>query len=130
MITVWRESDESSFQSEEENGEVANLYLMAQEDKVTSKFMDESYEELHVALADLISEFEKLSSKYRHLEVKNQSLLKENITLLNCKDKLSKENDRLVKEVEKLRPIVDKFTLSSQKLNLILDNQKVVYEKD
>ena len=129
MIVTWRESNESSSQSEEENEEVANLCLMAQEDKVTSKFMDESYDELQVALADLISKFKKLSSKYRNLEVKNQSLLKENINLLNYKDNLSKENDRLVKEVEKLKPIVDKFTLSSQKLNLVLDSQKAVYDK-
>ena len=32
-------------------------------------------------------------------------------------------------KVDKFKPIVDKFTLSSQKLNLILDNQKTVFDK-
>ena len=34
MIVTWGESDESSFQLEEENDKVANLCLMALEDKV------------------------------------------------------------------------------------------------
>ena len=129
MVTTQGESDDSSSQSKEENEEVANLCLMAQEDEVTSEFLDDSYNELHGAFANLILEFEKLSSKYRKLEVRNQLLLKKNTDLFNCKNKLSEDNDRLSKEVDKLKPIVDKFTMSSQKLNLILDNQKVVFDK-
>ena len=49
--------------------------------------------------------------------------------MLNYISELSKENDRLNKEVDKLKPIVDKFTLRTQKLNLILDNQKIVFDK-
>ena len=64
---------------------------MAQEDEITSEFLDNSYDKLHVAFADLKSEFEKISFKYRKLEVRNQLLLKENTNLLNCKDKLSKD---------------------------------------
>ena len=70
-----------------------------------------------------------MNSKYRKLEVKNQSLLKENNDLLNRKSELSKKNDRLTKEGDKLKSIVDKFTLSSQKLNLILDSQKAIYDR-
>ena len=55
MVALWRESDDSSSQSKEENEEVANLCLMAQEDKVISEFIHNSYDELHIALADLIS---------------------------------------------------------------------------
>ena len=42
---------------------------------------------------------------------------------------MSRENDKFTMEVDKLKPIIDKFTLSSQKLNLMLDNQKVVFDK-
>ena len=39
------------------------------------------------------------------------------------------ENQSLKNDINKLKPIVDKFTLSSNKLNMILDNQKAVYDK-
>ena len=97
--------------------------------EVTSELLDDSYNELHNAFDDLTFEFENLSFKYRKLEAKNQLLLKENNDLLNYKNKLSKENDRLTKEVDKLKPIIDKFTLRSQKLNLMLDNQKTIFDK-
>ena len=71
MVVLWRESDDSSSQSKEESEEVVNLCLMVQEDEVTFKLLDDSYDELHVVFADLILEFEKLSSKYRKLDVKN-----------------------------------------------------------
>ena len=44
---------------------------------------------------------------------------------MNCLEK----NDRMTKEVDKHKPTIDKFTLSSQKLNLMLDNQKAVFDK-
>ena len=71
MVALWGGSDIFSSDSEEENEEVANLCFMAQEDEVTSELLDDSYNELHNAFADLISGFKKLSSKYRKLEVKN-----------------------------------------------------------
>ena len=42
---------------------------------------------------------------------------------------LFQENLNLKNEIVKLKPIVKKFTLSSNKLNMILKNQKVIYDK-
>ena len=81
------------------------------------------------AFANLLSKYKKLSSKYRKVEAKNQLLLKENSELAISKNELSKDNNRLTKELDKLKPIMDKFILSSQKLNLLLDNQKEVFDK-
>ena len=54
MIATWGKSDDSSSQSEEEYEEIANLCLMAQDEEVTSEFLDNSYDELHVDFAELI----------------------------------------------------------------------------
>ena len=39
------------------------------------------------------------------------------------------ENKTLKKEVDKLKPLVDKFTCSSDKLQMILNNQRRVYDR-
>ena len=39
------------------------------------------------------------------------------------------KNLNLKNKIAKLKPIVEKFTLSSTKLQMILDNQKTVYDK-
>ena len=48
-------------------------------------------------------------------QMKNQFCLKKNLNLKN--------------EIVKLKLIVEKFTLSSNKLHMILDNQKIIYDK-
>ena len=51
----------------------------------------------------------------QNLSLENEKHLEENETL-------KKEKEDLKNEVDRLKPIVDKFTLSSIKLNMILDN--------
>ena len=42
---------------------------------------------------------------------------------------LIKENQDLKEEVIKLKPIVDRFTLNLNKLQMIIDSQRAVYDK-
>ena len=42
---------------------------------------------------------------------------------------LISENESLKLDIEKYKPIVDKFTYSSEKLNIILNSQRVVFSK-
>ena len=42
---------------------------------------------------------------------------------------LIQENQNFKDEINRLKSIVDKFTLSSNKLNMIFDNQKAIYDK-
>ena len=42
---------------------------------------------------------------------------------------LIQKNLNLKNKIAKLKPMVEKFTLSSTKLQMILDNQKAVYDK-
>lgn len=42
---------------------------------------------------------------------------------------LEQENENLQKEVQKLKPLINKLTLHSNKLELILRNQKGTYDK-
>ena len=56
-------------------------------------------------------------------------MLKEKEVFLVENRNFTKENQNLKIEVNKLKSIIDKFTLSSNKLQMILENQKVVYNK-
>ena len=58
-----------------------------------------------------------MSTKYILLE-------KENKAYVNDNKSLSFENINLKKEIKKLKPIVDKMTLSSNKLELLLTNKR------
>ena len=70
---------------------------------------------------------------------KNEFLLYENKALIEMKDALEKdlidynilrdENKCLKREVKRLKPLVDKLTLSSNKLELILKNQREISSK-
>ena len=118
------QSDESSSEEEESN-EQANLCLMAYENEVNIETLIEfTFEELHEAFYDLIDELKKPGVKNIELKSRNQSLLKEIESISNKKSILSQENLNLKNEIAKLKPMVKKFTLSSNKLHMILDNQK------
>ena len=67
--------------------------------------------------------------KKKELELKNQSLIKEKDELFSQNKILIKENQKQKEEVTKLKPIVDRFALSSNKLQMIIDSQKAVYDK-
>ena len=63
-------------------------------------------------------ELHVFSENYKVLKTKNNDYLDKNKVLLN-------ENHELKKEVEKLKPLVEKLTLSSNKLELILKEQRI-----
>ena len=129
MMATWSASDDSS-SDEETSTEQANLCLMAHENEVTSESTSEfTFEELHEAFYDSIDELKKLGKKNKELKLKNQSLVKQAEILSIEKFTLIQENQNFKDEINRLKSIVDKFTLSSNKLNMILDNQKAIYDK-
>ena len=96
---------------------------MAHDNEVNSETpSDFTFEELHEAFYDLIDELKKLGIKNKDLKSKNQSLLKQNESISIEKSILLQENQNLKNEIAKLKPLVEKFTLSSNKLNMILEN--------
>ena len=101
------------------------------------------FDELFEAFNDLVDEFKKLKLKNNELKKfnifsakeKNKTLIeKENLlkemkvldeekeNLLKSKKSIMKKNAKLRKESETLKPILKKFTIVSQKLQLVLNN--------
>ena len=129
MMATWSGSDESSSEEEDSN-EQANLCLMAHENEVNTEIPNDfTFEELHEVFYNLIDDLKKLGVKNKELKSKNQSLLKENKIISNEKLILTQENLNLKNKIAKLKPMIEKFTLSSTKLQMILDNQKAIFDK-
>ena len=154
MVATWSDSEASSSTEEEETTKSANLCLMGLENEVSSPELQTefTYDELNSAFHDLLIEFKKAGVKIKSLKKQNDVLLKDKdeifeknnilqrkldnlsesvIVLNNEKTILYETNNILVaknidlkKEVEKLKPLVEKLTLSSNKLELILKEQK------
>ena len=57
------------------------------------------------------------------------SLAKEKEKSLKYDKSLVKENEKFKKEIKVLKPMIDKFIFSSQKLQMILNNQKAIFNK-
>ena len=83
-----------------------------------------------------MSEKENLLNEKKALAKEKENLIKSKKILgwrkkkiLKSKKSLLKENTKLRKEIKILKPIVDKFTLSSQKLQIILNDQKTIFDK-
>ena len=135
MIAIWGDSDISSLDEEEEEEGIANLCLMANDDKVyLENFFDFSFVVLVEAFNDLMDEHKKIKLKNKEIKKINLFLAEEKNNILIEKDKLVKEkkilaeerenfiksekslveeNERLRKEINILKPLVKKFTLSS-----------------
>ena len=74
----------------------------------------------------LIKDNERLTKEVSELKNSNRTL-KDNFTKdLNL---LKTEKLNLTKELEKYKPIVEKFTFSSEKLDMILNSQRAVFSK-
>ena len=158
MLATWSDSDESSSSEEEKQDKEANLCLMGLEDEVCNDSTTEfTYDELHTAFYDLLAEYKKAGSKLKVLKNNNDALHKENNEALKKNEILQREfndllhtkndieneknscleenhllcskNKILQIEVDRLKPLVDKLTLSSNKLELILKNQRDVGNK-
>ena len=131
---------------------------MTYEDEVHSDSnLDTSLEELYVALNDRIEEYKKLKRRSKEVKVLNQNLgerlntitkeknylakenqnliienielEKSNIDLTNENNLLKKKSQNLEDELNKVKLFVDKFTFSSQRLDMILKNQKAVFDR-
>lgn len=63
-----------------------------------------------------------MKNEIKNLTLEKERILKDNYLLL-------KENQSLKNEVNRLKPIVDRFTLSSEKLKIILNSQRAVYNR-
>ena len=101
-----------------------NYYLELKKARAKIKTLKDINETLH-------DENDKISEENKLLEKDMKALSENNIALENEKKvyidenrMLSNENVNLKKEIEKLKPLVDKLTLSSNKLELILKDQR------
>ena len=122
------------------------------EDQSSDRTYDFTLEELMTAFDELMSEFIKAGKKIDKLKVINEDLLKEKNEFNNKYDSLrndykaltsksdilkeenkahmvhieslESENSNLKREIQKLKPIIDKMTLSSSKLELLLTSKR------
>ena len=144
----------SSSSDEEETMNIVSLCMMGLEEEVLSpdsqsKF---TFDELNFVFHELMSKFKKAKSRIKIWKDLNENLqkekdkfsdendtLKRELTILSEKcitfekekkvyiddnRRLSNENINLKKKIEKLEPLVDKLTLSSNKLELLLKDKK------
>ena len=147
------ESSSSSSSEEEQQSNFANFCLMAhQEDKEPSSDYDFTFEELKTAFDELMLEFIKAGKRLDKLKVINEDLIKEKNEFNNKYDSLrddynalssksdilkeenkahivkieslESENSNLKREIQKLKPFVEKMTLSSKKLELLLSSKR------
>ncbi|RYR10126.1 hypothetical protein Ahy_B05g078596 [Arachis hypogaea] len=131
----WENEDES----DSDDDEVANLCLMASEEKVsddnsTSFNLQDEYDAL-------LEVYTKLTQDYSLLKKKNMDLLKQNEMLKNeniniGKDKCSTSSDPYKSckmhenEITNLKNTLAKFNESSKNLDKMLKNQKHVHNKE
>ncbi|XP_052116680.1 uncharacterized protein LOC127746708 [Arachis duranensis] len=131
----WENEDES----DSDDNEVANLCLMASEEKVsndnpTSFNLQDEYDAL-------LEVYTKLTQDYSLLKKKNMELLKQNEMLKNKninlgKDKCSTSSDPYKyckmheNEITNLKNTLAKFNESSKNLDKMLKNQKHVHNKE
>ena len=78
--------------------------------------------DLKLKIQALAKEKEEIVNKNKELEIKYQTLLKKKEEISSLNKTLVKKNQNLKEEVTKLKPIVDKFILSSNKLQMIIYN--------
>ncbi|MED6178760.1 hypothetical protein PIB30_110712, partial [Stylosanthes scabra] len=134
----WENEDDSSTDSDDE--EVANICLMANEEKVSDLELCE--DDLQESYDNLLEEFIKISQDFTTTKKLNAKLQKENDDLKNENTKLGKikinPNDNVpcesckkhVHEIEKLKLSLSKFKESSKNLDKILRSQKHVNDKE
>ena len=124
---------------------------MANDNEVSSENLcDFTFDELEEAFFELMDDFKKLKLKNNKLNENisvltnkeekflkehekliqdNKCLKEQNLELTKEKNKILKENQISNEELKKVKPLVEKFTYSSEKLNLLLSNQRAVFDK-
>ncbi|XP_038974886.1 uncharacterized protein LOC120106086 [Phoenix dactylifera] len=149
FVAMWGDSDESS--SEEEPQEVANICLVPQDNEISPNASPSfTFDELYEAFNELVRDYKKLGMKNKDLRTENkilnelsekyneekqsltnemQMLNSENQKKVKQNEELLNENQNLKKEVDKYKLIVNKFTGSSERLDMILNSQRAVFNK-
>ena len=146
MLAAWGNSSDED--SSDEEGEQANLCLMAREDVKVNNFddLDEplTYEELESMFDEMCAKYKELGSKNNILKKENASLISENLSLKEeicfLKERengassskgpsLEVENDSLKRQVESLNSTLSKFVKGKETLDVILGSQRCVYDK-
>ena len=79
--------------------------------------------------SELISDLKKLGYKNKELKRENHILTEEKKRFQNEKNDLIKESIKLKEKINKLKPIINKFTLNSEKLYMLLNDQRVSFNK-
>ncbi|MED6165844.1 hypothetical protein PIB30_103531, partial [Stylosanthes scabra] len=132
----WENEDDSSTDSDDE--EVANIFLMANEEKVSDLELCE--DDLQESYDNLLEEFIKISQDFTTTKKLNAKLQKENDGLKNENTKLGKikinPNDNVpcescekhIHEIEKLKSSLSKFNESSKNLDKILGKIRKVLD--
>lgn len=131
----WENEDES----DSDDDEVANLCLMASEEKVsddnsTSFNLQDEYDALLEVYTKLTQDYSLLKKKNMDLLKQNEMLKNENINL--GKDKCSTSSDPYKSckmhenEITNLKNTLAKFNESSKNLDKMLKNQKHVHNKE
>ena len=121
---------------------------MANKNEVTQS--DFTFEELEDAFYELMHDFKKIKLENRRLKedisllsndkekffninekltLEIKCLKNQNLELNNENDLLSKENLALKNELKNVKPFVEKFTYSSEKLDMLLNNQRAIFNK-
>ena len=124
---------------------------MANENEVYNETQsDFTFEELENAFYDLMHDFKKIKQENKKLKeniasfsdfkekssnmndklTQKVNILKhQNLELTIEKDNLSKENLVLKEELRKIKSFMEKFTYSSEKLEILLNNQRAIFNK-
>ncbi|EOX94258.1 Uncharacterized protein TCM_003816 [Theobroma cacao] len=142
MIATWSVSDDSQ---DEEDDEIANLYLMALDeykvyptpynnDFYAHDENDYSFDELQDAYDDLMFEFEEKMLKYKgiiaKLKVENENLVKTRIKLENNVKNMQAEMNEMGNKDKSLHDTLSKFQDNLQKLNDMLKLQRAFFNKE
>ena len=122
MMMIQSDSEDSSLDKKAQ--EVVNLFLMAQEEEITCET------KLEFTFAELLEAFYELVDKYKILDLKNKNHRTSNQLLIREKEKLLEEKKSIFKKkkqeqkkkVEKYKPIIENFTYSSKKLQMLFNN--------
>ena len=134
MISTWSQSEDSSYDENEE--EVANMCFMAFEDQdeINSNFDDD---EFMIEYEELLKDINKLEGKNNSLKKKVFELkkeldeIKENFSKFEAsKTSLEKVNEELLKNNEWLVSSLSKFSFGQKAFDIILARQKCVFDKN
>ncbi|XP_074590609.1 uncharacterized protein LOC141846459 [Curcuma longa] len=123
--------NDSESEEDESMSRTSQEVTSSDDDEVTSPELDKLYE----TIACLTNALSRSKNKVKLLKCELEELRKstliseENETNESQVEELRKENNLLLEQVNDLKCTLEKFTTSSNTLNMILDAQRAVYNK-